>query len=137
VTHHVALSVVGTGRLQENGYFQAKLAQERLIAASPIPYTILRSTQLFEFLPSIAAAGAVGQTVRISPALFQPIAAADVAATVASIAVSPPVNGISEVPGPDRVSMAELAQQYPAQNRRCAPGGGEERYALLRSRVER
>src|SRR5215831_2089915 len=112
VTHHVALSVVGTDRLQENGYFRAKLAQEHLIEASPIPYTILHSTQFFEFLGSIANEGTVGQTVRVSPALFQPIASDDVAATLATIAVSPPVNGIVEVAGPDRVSMAELVQRY-------------------------
>jgi uncharacterized protein YbjT (DUF2867 family) len=112
VRHHVALSVVGTDRLQESGYFRAKLAQERLIEASPIPYTILHSTQFFEFLRSIADDGTVGQTVRVSPALFQPIAAADVAATLATIAVGPPVNGVVEVAGPDRVSMAELVQQY-------------------------
>src|SRR5262249_41375830 len=75
VTHHVALSVVGTDRLQENGYFRAKLAQEHLIEASPIPYTIVHSTQFFEFLPSIADEGGDGETVRVSPALFQPIAA--------------------------------------------------------------
>ena len=112
VTHHVALSVVGTDRLQENGYFRAKMAQEHLIEASPIPYTILHSTQFFEFLPSIADEDTVGQTVRVSPALFQPIAADDVAATLATIAVSPPVNGIIEVAGPDRVSMADLVQRY-------------------------
>jgi uncharacterized protein YbjT (DUF2867 family) len=112
VTHHVALSVVGTDRLQENGYFRAKLAQEHLIEESPIPYTILHSTQFFEFLPSIADEGAVGETVHVSSALFQPIAAEDVAATLATIAVSPPVNGIVEVAGPDRVSMAELVQRY-------------------------
>jgi uncharacterized protein YbjT (DUF2867 family) len=112
VTHHVALSVVGTDRLQENGYFRAKMAQERLIEASPIPYTILHSTQFFEFLRSIADEDTVGQTVRVSPALFQPIAADDVAATLATIAVSPPVNGIIEVAGPDRVSMADLVQRY-------------------------
>jgi uncharacterized protein YbjT (DUF2867 family) len=112
VTHHVALSVVGTDRLQDNGYFRAKLAQEKLIEASPIPYTILHSTQFFEFLGSIADEGAVGESVRVSSALFQPIAADDVAATLASIAVSPPLNGVVEVAGPDRVSMAELVQQY-------------------------
>jgi uncharacterized protein YbjT (DUF2867 family) len=112
VTHHVALSVVGTDRLQENGYFRAKMAQERLIEESPIPYTILHSTQFFEFLGSIADEGTSGQTVHVSSALFQPIAAADVAATLANIAVGPPVNGIVEVAGPDRVSMAELVQRY-------------------------
>jgi len=112
VTHHVALSVVGTDRLQENGYFRAKLAQERLIEASPIPYTILHSTQFFEFLGSIADEGTVGQTVRVSSALVQPIAADDVAATLATIAVSPPVNGIVEVAGPERVRLADLVQRF-------------------------
>jgi len=112
VTHHVALSVVGTDRLPESGYMRAKLAQEHLIEESPIPYTILRSTQFFEFLGSIAQEATNGQTVRVSPALFQPIAADDVAATLATIAVSPPVNGIVEVAGPDRVSMAELVKRF-------------------------
>jgi len=112
VTHHVALSVVGTDRLQESGYFRAKMTQERLIEASPIPYTILHSTQFFEFLGSIADEGTVGQTVRVSPALFQPIAADDVAATLATTAVGPPVNGVVEVAGPDRVSMADLLRRY-------------------------
>jgi uncharacterized protein YbjT (DUF2867 family) len=112
VGHYIALSVVGTDRLQENGYFRAKAVQERLIEESPIPYTILHSTQFFEFLPSIADEGAVGETVRVSSALFQPIAAEDVAATLATIAVGPPVNGIVEVAGPDRVSMAELVQSF-------------------------
>lgn len=112
VTHHVALSIVGTDRLQESGYLRAKLAQEHLIEESPIPYTILRSTQFFEFLGSIAQAGTIGQTVHMSPALVQPIAADDVAATLASIAVSPPVHGIVEVAGPERVSLAELVKRY-------------------------
>src|SRR5262249_9428058 len=112
VAHHVALSVVGTDRLQESGYFRAKLAQERLIEASPIPYTILHSTQFFEFLGSIAQEGTVVHSLRVSPARFQPIAADDVAATLATIAVSPPVNAIVEVAGPDRVSMADLLQRY-------------------------
>jgi len=112
VDHYVALSVVGTDCLQESGYFRAKLAQEHLIEESPIPYTILHSNQFFEFVHSIADEDTVGQTVRISPALFQPIAAEDVAATLATIAESPPVNGIVEVAGPDRVSMAELVQWY-------------------------
>jgi uncharacterized protein YbjT (DUF2867 family) len=112
VGHQVALSVVGAGRVQDSGYLRAKLAQERLIEASPIPYTILRSTQFFEFLGAIAQEGTVGQTVRVSPALVQPIAAADVAVTLASIAVLPAVNGIIEVAGPDRVSLAELVQRF-------------------------
>jgi uncharacterized protein YbjT (DUF2867 family) len=112
VTHHVALSVVGTDRLPESGYFRAKLAQEHLIEESPIPYTILRSTQFFQFLGSIAQEGTVGQTVHVSPALVQPIAADDVAATLAIIAVSPPANGIVEVAGPERVSLAELVKRF-------------------------
>lgn len=112
VKHHVALSVVGTDRLQESGYFRAKLVQEHLIEESPIPYTILRATQFFEFLGAIAQEGAVGQTVHVSSALFQPIASADVAATLATIAVSPPVNGIVEVAGPERVSLAKLVQRF-------------------------
>jgi uncharacterized protein YbjT (DUF2867 family) len=112
VGHQVALSVVGAGRVQDSGYLRAKLAQERLIEASPIPYTILRSTQFFEFLGAIAQEGTVGQTVRVSPALVQPIASADVAATLASIAVLPAVNGIIEVAGPERVSLAELVQRF-------------------------
>lgn len=112
VNYHVALSVVGADRLPENGYFRAKLAQEHLIEESPIPYTILRSTQFFEFLGDIAAEGAVGQTVHVSPAQVQPIASDDVAATLATIAVSPPVNGIVEVAGPERVSLADLVQRF-------------------------
>ncbi len=112
VKHHVALSVVGTERLQESGYFRGKMAQENLIKASPIPYTILHSTQFFEFLGGIAQSGTVGQTVHLSPALVQPIASDDVAATLAKIAVSPPVNGIIEVAGPERVSLAELVKRF-------------------------
>jgi len=104
VKHHVALSVVGTERLQESGYFRGKMAQENLITASPIPYTILHSTQFFEFLGAIAQSGTVGQTVRLSPALVQPIASDDVVAVLANVVVSPPVNGIVEVAGPERVS---------------------------------
>ena len=112
IKHHVALSVVGTDRLQEIGYFRAKLAEEHLIEESPVPYTILRSTQFFEFLDSIAQEGTVGQTVHASPALVQPIASDDVAATLATLAVSPPVNGIVEVAGPERVSLAELVKRF-------------------------
>jgi uncharacterized protein YbjT (DUF2867 family) len=112
VKHHVALSVVGTERLQESGYFRAKIAQENLVTTSPIPYTILHSTQFFEFLGGIAKAGTLGQTVHVSPALVQPIASDDVVATLAKIAVSPPVNGIVEVAGPERVSLAELVKRF-------------------------
>jgi len=112
VDHYMALSVVGTDRLQESGYFRAKLAQERLIEASPIPFTILHSTQFFEFLRSIADEGTKGEMVLVSPVLFQPIAADDVATTLATIAVNPPLNGMVEVAGPERVTLAELVQRY-------------------------
>jgi uncharacterized protein YbjT (DUF2867 family) len=112
VRHHIALSVVGTERLQESGYFRGKMAQENLVRESPIPYTILHSTQFFEFLGGIAQAGAIGQTVHLSPALVQPIASDDVAATLADIAVSPPVNGIVEVAGPERVRLVELVKRF-------------------------
>ena len=101
VRHHVALSVVGTDR-SDNGYFRAKVAQEKLIVASGIPYTIIRSTQFLEFLGGIAASSAEGNMVRLSPGLFQPIAADDVAAIVAEVALAAPRNGIVEIAGPER-----------------------------------
>src|ERR1700751_874034 len=101
VRHHVALSIVGTDR-SDNGYFRAKVAQEKLIETSGIPYTIIRSTQFLEFLRGSAASSADGNRVRISPGLFQPIAADDVAAIVADVALAPPLNGIVEIAGPDR-----------------------------------
>ena len=110
--HHVALSVVGTDRLVEMGYFRAKLAQEDLIKASGIAYTIVRSTQFFEFMAAIAQAGTVGQTARLSPALFQPIAADDVADAVADVAVGAPLNGTVEIAGPDRAPIAELVGRF-------------------------
>src|SRR5213078_100207 len=105
VGHHVALSVVGTERLLASGYFRAKMAQETLIKASPIPYTIVRATQFFEFVGGIAQSATEGQTVRLSPALFQPMAARDVAAFVAEAAVAQPVNGIIEVAGPESIGI--------------------------------
>ena len=116
VGHHVALSVVGTERLLDSGYFRAKMAQERLIKASKIPYTIVRSTQFFEFLSAIAQSASDGKTVRLPPALFQPIASDDVAAAMADFAVGAPVNGTVEIAGPERVSMAELVQRYLSAN---------------------
>src|SRR6185295_7546305 len=98
VRHHVALSIVGIDR-SDNGYFRAKVAQEKLIEASGIPYTIIRSTQFLEFLRAIADSSAEGNTVRISPGLFQPIAAEDVAASVADVALAAPRNGIVEIAG--------------------------------------
>ncbi len=111
VRHHVALSIVGTDR-SDNGYFHAKVAQEKLIVASAIPYTIIRSAQFMEFLPGIAASGADGNIVRISPGLFQPIAADDVAPVVAETALAPPRNGIVEIAGPERAPFNEIVARY-------------------------
>jgi uncharacterized protein YbjT (DUF2867 family) len=112
VTHHVALSVVGTEKLAASGYFRAKIEQERLIRESGQPYTIVHSTQFFEFLPGIIQSAADGGTVRLSPAMVQPIASEDVAEAVARQALLPPVNGIVEIAGPERDSLAGLAQRF-------------------------
>ncbi len=112
VRHHVALSIVGTDRTPDNGYFRAKVAQEKLIAASGIPYTIIRSTQFLEFLRGIAAEGTDGNKVRISPGLFQPIAADDVATIVAEVALGAPRNGIVEIAGPERAPFDEIIARY-------------------------
>ena len=111
VRHHVALSIVGTDR-SDNGYFRAKVAQEKLIETSGIPYTIIRSTQFLEFLGGIAASSADGNMVRLSPGLFQPIAADDVAAVVADVALAPPHNGIVEIAGPERAPFNEIVARY-------------------------
>ena len=111
VGHHVALSVVGTDRLQESGYFRAKKAQEDLIKSSGIPHTILRSTQFFEFISGIIKAGIDGDVIRLSPALVQPVASDDVAAALADLAVGPPVNGTVEIAGPEPFPLDELAQE--------------------------
>jgi uncharacterized protein YbjT (DUF2867 family) len=111
VRHHVALSIVGTDR-SDNGYFRAKVAQEKLIKASGIPYTIIRSTQFLEFLDGIAASSTAGSTVRLSPGLFQPIAADDVAAIVADVALAAPRNGILEIAGPERAPFDEIVARY-------------------------
>jgi uncharacterized protein YbjT (DUF2867 family) len=108
VGHHVALSVVGTDRLPENGYFRAKIVQERLIKNSPIPYSIVRATQFFEFVRNIAHDATDGDTVRIAPVLFQPIAGDDVAQALGRIAVGSPLNGTVEVAGPGRLRMDEF-----------------------------
>jgi len=111
VRHHVALSVVGTDRLLQSGYFRAKLAQEKLIQASSIPYTIVHATQFFEFVKSIAAAATDGNRVRLAPVLIQPMAADDVAAAVARVAVGKPVNAIVEVAGPEQFRLTEMIRQ--------------------------
>jgi uncharacterized protein YbjT (DUF2867 family) len=111
VRHHVALSIVGIDRT-DNGYFRAKVAQEKLIKTSGIPYTIIRSTQFLEFLGSIAASSADGNIVRISPGLFQPIAADDVATIVPDVALAAPRNGIIEIAGPERAPFNEIVARY-------------------------
>ena len=112
VGHHVALSIVGIERTPDNGYFRAKLAQEKLIEASRVPFTIVRATQFFEFLGGIAASATKGNAVRMSPGAFQPIAADDVAAFVAEAALAPPRNGIVEIAGPDRAPFDEIIARY-------------------------
>ena len=112
VGHHVALSVVGTERLLASGYFRAKMAQEKLIKASPVPYTIVRATQFFEFVGGIAQSATEGQTVRLSPALFQPIVSDDVAAALAEVVVGAPLNGMVEVAGPERVPLDKLVGRF-------------------------
>jgi uncharacterized protein YbjT (DUF2867 family) len=112
VRHHIALSVVGTEKLQESGYFRAKLAQEKLIKASDIPYTIVHSTQFMEFLGGIAQSGTVGDTVHLSPAHVQPIASDDVAEAMTDVALSAPMNGMIEIAGPERSKLSDLVARY-------------------------
>jgi uncharacterized protein YbjT (DUF2867 family) len=111
VRHHVALSIVAVDRT-DNGYFRSKIAQEKLIEASGVPYTIIRATQFMEFLRGIADSSAEGNTVRIPPVLFQPIAADDVAAIVADVALAAPRNGIVEIAGPERAPFNEIIARY-------------------------
>src|SRR6516162_4388721 len=111
VRHHVVLSIIGTDR-SDNGYFRAKVAQEKLIEASGIPYTIIRSTQFLEFLSGIADSSADGNVVRLSPGLFQPIAADDVAAIVVDVALAAPRSGIVEIAGPERAPFNEIVARY-------------------------
>jgi len=111
VGHHVALSVVGTDRLSESGYFRGKITQEKLIKESSIPYSIVQATQFFEFLKGLADFMFDGKEVRLPPVLFQPMAAADVASSLARVAVSQPVNGIVEIAGPERFRLDELVRR--------------------------
>ena len=111
VGHHVALSVVGTERLLESGFFRAKIAQENLIKGSSIPYSIVRATQFFEFVEKIADLSTEGNKVRLPPALFQPMAADDVASALAGIAMSSPVNGTVEIGGPEQFRLDELIRR--------------------------
>src|SRR5438034_2901745 len=112
VRHHVALSIVGTDRTPDNGYFRAKVAQEKLIETSGIPYTIIRATQFLEFLGTIAASSADGNVIRLSPGLFQPIAGDDVAAIVAEVALAAPRSGIVEIAGPERAPFNAIVARY-------------------------
>jgi uncharacterized protein YbjT (DUF2867 family) len=121
VKHHVALSVVGADRIPDSGYMRAKVAQERLIRGGKVPYTIVRATQFFEFLGAIAGPGA--DTVRVSDAPMQPLAADDVAAALADVAVGPPANAILEVAGPEALSMAAFVA-------RALTAGGDTRTVI-------
>lgn len=112
VGHHVALSVVGTEQLEESGYFRGKIAQEKLIRESGMPYTIVHSTQFFEFLGGIVKAGSEGRVVRVPTAAVQPIAADDVAAALTEVTLDRPVNGVMEIAGPDRFPLPDLIQLY-------------------------
>jgi uncharacterized protein YbjT (DUF2867 family) len=112
IGHHVCLSIVGVDRSKDSGYFRAKVAQEELIKRSGIPYTIIRSTQFLEFLDRIAKSGMDGDKIRLSPGLFQPIAAEDVAAMVAKTAVAKPVNRTIEIAGPERAPFADFVARY-------------------------
>jgi uncharacterized protein YbjT (DUF2867 family) len=112
VRHHIALSIVGTDRTPDNGYFRAKVAQEKLIEISGVPYTIIRSTQFMEFLAGIAASSTKGNIVRLSPGLFQPIAADDVAAIIADVTLAAPRNRIVEIAGEERAPFNEIVARY-------------------------
>jgi uncharacterized protein YbjT (DUF2867 family) len=111
VGHHVALSVVGTDRLSASGYFRAKIAQEKLIERSSIPYSIVHATQFFEFIKAIADAATAGSTVRLAPVLIQPMAADDVATAVGRVSVGSPVNGVVEVAGPQQFRLDDLVRR--------------------------
>ena len=130
VSHHVALSVVGTDRLPDSGYFRAKLAQEEAIKAATIPYTIVRATQFFEFIGRVADSNTDGETVRVPPVLVQPEAADDVAAALAVAAVGAPVNGTVELAGPEQFRFDELTRRVLGANGdpRVVTAEGRARY---------
>lgn len=112
VSHHVALSVVGTERLQDSGYFRAKLAQEKIIRESKIPYTLVQATQFFEFMFGIAQSGVEGDKIHLSPAMMQPILSDDVAAVLADVALEKPRDGVLEIAGPERIRISDAVTQY-------------------------
>src|SRR3954454_2804255 len=138
VRHHVALSIVAIDRT-DNGYFRAKIAQEKLIKNSGIPYTIVRATQFMEFLGGIADSSVDGNTVRLPSVLFQPIAADDVAANIADVALAPPRNGIVEIAGPERAPFDEIVARYlkAVGDPRVVVRAPEARYWAARSRRNR
>ena len=137
VRHHLALSVVGTERLLASGYFRAKMAQENLIKASRIPYTIVRATQFFEFVGGIADSASDGHTVRLPPAMMQPIASDDVAAALADIAAEEPLNGTIELAGPEPIRMDELVRRFLSRKPRCTAGDHRRSGTLFRNQGER
>jgi uncharacterized protein YbjT (DUF2867 family) len=112
ITHHITLSIVGIDRDGANAYFLAKLAQEKLIRESGIPYSILRATQFYEFVPTIAQAGGPAEEVHISPALFQPLASADVVAALVNLVIAPALNAIAEVAGPEKIGLDAMVRKY-------------------------
>ncbi|MGX9142742.1 SDR family oxidoreductase [Mesorhizobium sp. 128a] len=130
VKHHVALSIVGTDRLPDSGYLRAKVAQEKIIREAGIPYTIVRSTQFFEFLGGIAQEGTVGDTARLATGYLQPIASDDVADFVTDAALAAPVNGIIEISGPERERLCDFAARYlkAIGDKRTVIGDPEARY---------
>jgi uncharacterized protein YbjT (DUF2867 family) len=117
VAHHVLLSIVGADRLPESGYLRAKVAQEEAVKAGTVPYTIVRASQFFEFIGRIADAGSTGEVIHLAPVLIQPESADDVAATLADVAVSEPVNGIVELAGPEQFRLDELARRVLRANK--------------------
>ena len=137
VGHHVALSVVGADRLAESGYMRAKVAQEEAIKAGGVPYTILRATQFFEFIGRIADSSVDGETIHLAPVLVQPEAADDVAAALADVAVSEPVNGTVELRRPGAVPARRARPARPPREQRSPRGDGRRPRALLRRRARR
>lgn len=121
VGHHVALSIVGADRIPDSGYMRAKVAQEKLIAGGGVPHTILRATQFFELVPTIAAVSFDGTAIRLPSAMMQPIASADVAAALADVALDAPANGIVDLAGPEPIRMDELARRYLAAKHDSRP----------------
>jgi uncharacterized protein YbjT (DUF2867 family) len=137
VKHHVALSVVGTDRLQDSGYFRAKQAQENIIKSSPIPYTIIHATQFFEFVRAIAEFSMVGDTVRLPPVRFQPMAAVDVSTAISEAALAQPVNGTLEIGGPDTFTLDQpvrMALEYDNDARKVIADPAAPYYAGSRRR---